>query len=439
MRLVKKGVHHLCTNTKNSLEAFRAMVETDSRKQQVNSYMSASNCRDVDACGKLKSPIVTEQFDLIAKNACTFRYYYLLYTRPKENQSMGKVEVYVRTGPVDTAANCAANLRSRVVAPCSATPPASAAAATTGDGGGRDTAPVGAVADCPRQHGLTHHSSSMEGYDPSSQWECDDCRAAIEAGGSMYGCRECPDGGYDICEACYGSLDVMRPDSEFTFPLHELVNQIKGDDAEGKENDSNDDRGNDGPKKVIYQALSTGGHASRAVAAMVPLTDTTRGEGEGTKDDPVKVLPYVIHLDDSKPFYIVLTPVVSAADLVERIEALGRPGAYGLISLADRADTSRKEAMGHTLNFYHTKGGVCFIDAKLPAAKDRVITGADHFQHHLDTIYAGEAYKCQTDTFFFCICGGVPLEAVVTTTHAPPEPQDSDKVKVESEPDKVKA
>ena len=116
---------------------------------------------------------------------------------------MGKVEVYVRTGPVDTAANCAANLRSRVVAPCSATPPASAAAATTGDGGGRDTAPVGAVADCPRQHGLKHHSSSMEGYDPSSQWECDDCRAAIEAGGSMYGCRECPDGGYDICEACY--------------------------------------------------------------------------------------------------------------------------------------------------------------------------------------------------------------------------------------------
>jgi hypothetical protein len=259
----------------------------------------------------------------------------------------------------------------------------------------------------------------MEGYDSTDQWICDVCESTIAAGVYMYGCRDCSDGGYDICEVCYGSLDIMQHDSNVTFPLDELMDdRVQSVGIEGK----GDDDKNVCPRTVIYQALSMEGSASRALAEMVPLVDTTDGMGNGTRDDPVVVLPYrLVHLGSSEPdksYHIPFTRVASAAGLIARLEALEQPGAYGIISLPDLVNSSRKEAMGHTLNFYHTKLGVCFIDAKLKAKKDRVITGAKKFQGHLDTTYCGKTFECQTDTFFFCICGGVPLDSVVSTTRA---------------------
>jgi hypothetical protein len=167
---------------------------------------------------------------------------------------------------------------------------------------------------------------------------------------------------------------------------------------------------------------------------MVPHTTTmvrADGAGNGTHDDPYTIQPYVIHLDGNQ-YHTAWDPAVSAADLVTRLKGLGRSGAFGIIHLnaidhGDDDDDKEVEAVGHTLNFYHTDGGVYFIDAKLTRKKDRVI-GAAQFQKHLDGIYKSGSFECQTRPFYYIICGGVPLESVVTTMGAKPTAPD---VKIE--------
>ena len=299
----------------------------------------------------------------------------------------------------------------------------------------------GKVADCPKRHGLVKGLATMEGFAGSSwsPWECDVCERVIEDGATTYGCRKCRKPGYDICAACYGKLDVMRPDSHETFPLDEFLDNVNAKDgAEEKE----DDTGAPRRKIVVSMALFMGGSASSAMVPMLPHTTTmvpADGAGNGTADDPYTIQPYVIHLD-GKSYHTVWTQAVSAIDLVTRLEGLGCSGAFGIIHLNDidhddddDDDGKEVEAMGHTLNFYHTNRGVYFIDAKLLDQADRVIEAAQ-FQKHLDGIYkrpeASGGFACQTRPFYYIICGGVPLESVVTTTGAKPKAQD-----VKTEPD----